>query len=72
MVFALYEINNDYDSTDEINNDNWHIHFVLNTVNVYTGGKFHINYNNEFDIGKYIENILFIYNISNKVILSVK
>ena len=72
VVFALHEINNDYYSTDEFDSDKPHIHFVLNTVNAYTGGKFYINYNNEFDIRNYIEYLLFFYNISDKVTLSVK
>ena len=67
VVFSLHEINNDYYSTNEFDNNNPHIHFVLNTVNVYTGEKFYINYNTEFDIRNYIEYLFFHHNISDKV-----
>ena len=70
ILFALHERKNTY-VADDWEDDKLHIHFALNTVNVYTGYKFRIDFNNEFDLKNYILSRLIDYNISQRLTMIV-
>ena len=64
VLFALHEVKNTYYSED-YDDDAIHVHFVVNTVNLQTGNKFRIDFNNEYDLKYYILSVLEYYGISN-------
>ena len=70
ILFAVHEVKNTYISED-YGDDYIHIHFVLNTVNVQTGNKFRIDYNNEIELKKHIQSVLFKHDVSETVLLTV-
>lgn len=70
VLFALHEVKNSY-LTDDYEDDALHLHFILNTVNLRTGQKFRINFNNEYDLIHYISCVLEYYGISHNVQLAV-
>ena len=70
VMFVLHEKGDDY-FDDEFEIKTPHLHFAINTVDVRTGKKFHIDYNNEFDLREHAEFLLWNYNIGEKVSLHV-
>ena len=66
VLFALHETGNTYIS-DDYGDNNVHIHFVVNTVNMFTGNKFWLDYNNAFALKAYIQSVLYTYQISKTV-----
>ena len=71
ILFATHETNDSYES-DEYNTSHLHIHFILNTTNVCTGYKERIDLGNVYPLRHYIGALLFHYNISDSLMLSVK
>lgn len=71
VLFALHEIGNTYLSAD-YGDDNMHIHFVVNTVNMRTGNKFWIDYNNALALKEYIQGVLRFHKTAKTVSLAWK
>ena len=53
--------------SDDYEDDCVHIHFVVNTINLRSGKKFRIDYNNSFDLRYNIQEILRYYEIADNV-----
>lgn len=66
ILFALHEVNNTYESYD-YENDRVHLHFVVNTVDLNTGNKFRIDFNNITGIREHILSVLIKYEAANKL-----
>lgn len=66
VLFALHEVGNTYMS-DDYGDNNIHIHFVVNTVNMETGNKFWIDYHNASALREYIQAVLCNHQISKTV-----
>ena len=57
ILFAVHEVKNTFLS-DDYEDDLIHIHFVVNTVNLQTGNKFRIDYNNVTELKEHIKSVL--------------
>lgn len=66
VLFVLHEAGNTYIS-DDYGDNNIHIHFVVNTVNMQTDNKFRIDYGNAFALREYIQSVLYNHQISKTV-----
>ena len=69
VLFSLHECSDTY---GDFTTDGYHLHFVINTVNIRNGKKFGLDYSNEFLLKYYILEILKKYDITEKLILIAK
>ena len=70
VLFGLHEYG-DIHFEDDFDVNNLHIHFAINTIDVRTGNKFRIDYNNEFQLKNYVLNLMYNYGIGDTVKLVV-
>lgn len=67
ILFALHEVNNKHEPYDYVN-DRVHIHFVVNTVDLNTGNKFRIDFNNIGGIQEHILSVLRKYQAAERLL----
>ena len=69
VLFSLHECSDTY---GDFTTDGYHLHFVINTVNIRNGKKLGLDYSNEFLLKYYILEILKKYDITEKLLLIAK